>query len=98
MLTLFRFPLITENQHLLRDPELSSVTRNCQIDIMPLDTLMIGIYKLKEFMNCIKVKRNNLLNSMYSTVSPDFRFKETPFVNFLTDPGLSSSMYKLCRP
>jgi len=39
MLTLFRCPLITENKHLLRDPELSSVTRNCQIYIMPLDTL-----------------------------------------------------------
>ena len=27
MLTLLRCPLITENKHLLRDPELSSVTR-----------------------------------------------------------------------
>jgi len=35
-------------------------------------------------MNCIKVKRNNLLNSVYSFVSPDFRFKETPYVNFFT--------------
>jgi len=92
MLTLFRCPMITENQHLLRDPELSSVNRNCQIYIMPLDTLKIGFYKLKEFINCIKVKRNNLLNSIYSTVSPDFRFKETPFVNFFTDPELSSSL------
>jgi len=40
MLTLFIFPLKTENKHLLRDPELSSVTRNCQIYIMPLDTLI----------------------------------------------------------
>jgi len=86
-------PLITENKHLLRDPELSSVTRNCQIYTMPLDTLKIGIYKLKEFMNCIKVKRNNLLNSICSSVSPDFRFKETPYVNFYTDPELSSSLY-----
>ena len=39
MLTLFRCPLITENKHLLRDLELSSVTRNCQIYIIPLDTL-----------------------------------------------------------
>jgi len=92
MLTLFRCPLITENQHLLRDPELSSVTRNCQIYIMPLDTLKTGIYKLKEFMNCIKVKRNNLLYSIYSSVSPDFRFKEATFVNFFTDPELSSTL------
>jgi len=81
MLTLFRCPLITENKHLLRDPELSIVTRNCQINIMPLYTLKIGIYKLKDFMNCIKVKRNNLLNNIYNSVSPDFRFKETPYVN-----------------
>jgi len=92
MLTLFRCPPITENKHLLRDPELSSVTRNCQIYIMPLDTLKIGIYKLKYFMNCIKVKRNSLLNSIYSSVSSDFRFKETPYVNFYTDPELSSSL------
>jgi len=96
MFTLFRCPLITENKHLLRDPELSSVTRNCQIYIMPLDTLKIGIYKLKDFMICIKLKRNNLFNSikLYSFVSPDFRFKETPYVNFFTDPELSSSMYR----
>ena len=41
MLTLFICPLITEDQHLLRDPELSSVTRNCQIYIMPLDIYSI---------------------------------------------------------
>jgi len=93
MVTLFGCPLITENNHLLRDPELSRVTRNCQIYIMPLDTLKIGIYKLKDFMNCIKVKRNNLLNSIYSSSAPDFRFKETPYVNFFTDPELSSSLY-----
>jgi len=92
MLTLFKCPLITENKHLLRDPELSSVTRNCQIYIMLLDTLKIEIYKLKDSMNCIKVKRNNLLNSMYSSVSPDFRFKQTPYVYFFTDPELSSSL------
>jgi len=97
MLTLFRCPLITENKHLLRDPELSSVTRNCQIYIMPLDTLKIGTYKLKDFMNCIKVKRTSLLNSIYSSVSPDFRFKETPYVNFYTDPELSSSLYRFGR-
>jgi len=44
MLTLFRCPLKTENKHLLRDPELSSVTRNCQIYIMPLDIPKMGIY------------------------------------------------------
>ena len=96
MLTLFRCPLITENKLLLRDPELSSVTRNCQIYIIPLDTLKIGIYKLKDFMNCIKVKRNNLLNSIYSSVSPYFCFKETPYVYFFTDPELSSSLYPSC--
>jgi len=51
------------------------------------------IYKIKDFMNCIKLKMNNLLNSIYSSVSPDFRFKETPYVNFFTDPDLSSSLY-----
>jgi len=95
MLTLFRCPLKIENKHILRDPELSSVTRNCQIYIMPLDNLKIGIYKLKDFMNCIKVKRNNLSNTIYSSVSPDFRFKEKPYVNFFTDPELSSSLYVL---
>jgi len=93
MLTFIRCPLLTENKHLLRDPELSSVTRNCQIYIMPLDTPKMGIYQLKDFMNCIKVKRNNLLNSIYSSVSPDIRFKETPYVNLFTDPELSSSLY-----
>jgi len=93
MLTLFRCTPITKNKHLLRDPELSSVTRNCQIYIMPLDALKIGIYTLKDFMNCIKVKRNNLLNSIYSSVSPDFLFKETAYVNLFTDPELSSSLY-----
>ena len=92
MLTLLRCPLITENKHLLRDPELSIVTRNCQIFIMPLYTLKIGINILKDFMNCIKVKRNNVLNSIYNFVSPDFRFKETPYVNFFIDPELSSSL------
>ena len=89
-LMLFRCPLITKKNHLLRDPELSSVTRNCHI--MPLDTFKKGIFKLKDFMNCIKVKWNNLLNSIYSSASPDFRFKETPYVNFYTDPELSSSL------
>jgi len=39
VLPLFKCPMITENKHLLRDPELSTVTRNCQIYIMLLDTL-----------------------------------------------------------
>ena len=85
-------PPAKRKKHLLREPELSSVTRNCQINIMPLDTLKIGVYKLKDFMNCIKVKKNSLLNSIYSSDSPDFRFKETPYVNFFTDPELSSSL------
>jgi len=92
MVTLFRCPLITENKHLLRDPELSSVTRNCQLYIIPLDTLKIGIYKLKDFIKCIKLKRNNLLNSIYSSVFYRCSFK-TPYVNFFTDPELSSSLY-----
>jgi len=78
--------MITENKHLLRERELSIITRNCQIYIMPLDTLKTWILKLKDFINCIKVKRNNLINSIYSSVSPDFRFKETPYVNSFTDP------------
>jgi len=45
-------------------------------------------------MNCIKVKRNSLLNSIYSSVFQDFHFKETPYVNFYTDPELSSSLYR----
>ena len=85
MLTLFRCPLITENKHLLHDPELSSVTLNCQFYIMPLDTLKIGVYKLKDFMNCIKVKRNNLLDSIYKSVSPDFVLKRYPtLISLLT--------------
>ena len=60
---------------------------------MSLDNLNIGIYKLKDFMNYIKVKRNNLLNSLYSSVSLDFLYKETPYVNFFTDTELSSSLY-----
>jgi len=97
MLTLCRCPLITENKHLLCNPELSSLTRNSQIYIMPLDTLKIGYYKLEDFLNCITVKRNNLLNSIYSSVLPDFRFKETPYmyVNFFTDPEMSSSLYSV---
>jgi len=95
MLTLFRCPLITENKHLSRDPELSSVTRNCLIYIIPLDNLNIGINKLKDFISCIKVKRIKLLNSLYSSVSLDSPFKETPYVNFFTDPELSSSLYTM---
>ena len=36
--------MITEYKHLSRDPQLSSVTRNCQIYIMQLDTLKTGIF------------------------------------------------------
>ena len=36
-------------------------------------------------MNCIKVKRNNLLNSIYSSVSPEFRLKKHPtLISLLT--------------
>ena len=90
MLTLFRCPLITENNHLQRDPELSNVTRNCQIYIMPLDTLKIGIYKLNDFMNCNKVKRNNLLNSIYTVL-----FLQT-FV-LKRHPTLISLLTRNCR-
>jgi len=48
-LTLFRCPLITENKHLLRDPELSNFHHAVRYS-------KTGIYKLKDFMNCIKVK------------------------------------------
>jgi len=48
-------------------------------------------------MNCIKVKRNNLLNSIYSFVPPCIRFEETLFVNFFTHPELSSSLYVLTK-
>jgi len=45
--------MITEYKHLSRDPQLSSVTLNGQIYIMQLDTLKTGIFKSKEFMNCV---------------------------------------------
>ena len=92
MLKLFRCPLITDNEHLLRDPELSNLTRNCQICIKPLDTLKIGINTFKNFTNCIKVKRIYLFNSIYSSFSPVFCFKETHYGNFFTDPELSCSL------
>ena len=90
MLTLFRWPLITENKHLLRT---WPGTVNCDPQLSNLHHAVGYSNKLKDFINCIKVKRNNLLNSIYSSVSPDFRFKETPYVNFFTDPELSSSLY-----
>ena len=51
-------------EHLSRDPQLSSVTRNCQIYSIQLDTLITAIFKLKEFMNFIMVKRNILLDNL----------------------------------
>ena len=45
------------------DPQLSSVTRNCQIYNMQLDTLNTWFFKLKEFLNFIIVRRNKLLNN-----------------------------------
>ena len=72
---------------------MSSVTRNCQIYSMQFDTLNTGFFKLKEFLNFIIVRRNNLLNNKCRFVSPNFRFKDTGIVNFITDPELSSSLY-----
>ena len=55
-MTLFSWLLETENKHLSRDPQLSSVTQNCQIYSMQLDTLKTGFFfKLKEFMDIIIV-------------------------------------------
>jgi len=62
------------------DPQLSSVTRNCQICIMQLNTLKTGIFKSKEFMNGIIIRRNFSLNNTCSFNSPHVRFKETRFV------------------
>ena len=44
IVTLFRWHLITEHKHLSPDPQLSSVTRNCQIYSMQLDTLITVIF------------------------------------------------------
>ena len=93
---IFRCPMITENKHLSRDPQLSSVTRNCQIYSRQLDTLKTGIFNLKKNQNFIIVRRNYVLNNLCSFVSPNFFFKETGFVNFFTDPELSSSLYLKC--
>ena len=71
------------------------MTGNRQIYFMQLNTLTTGILKLKEFLNFIIVRRNYLLNNICRFVSPNFRFKETHFVNFFTDPELSSSLYIL---
>jgi len=46
------------NKHLSRDPQLSSVTRNSPIYSIQFDTLKTEIFKLKEFMNFIIVRRN----------------------------------------
>ena len=78
-----------------RDPQLSSVTRNCQIYSMQLDILNTGFFKLKEFLNFIIVRRNTLLNNECRSVSPNFPFKETRVVYFVTDWELSSSLYIL---
>jgi len=73
---LFRLPLITENEHLSRDPQLSCVTRNCQICCMQLGTLKTGFFfKLKEFLNVIIVRMTYLLNNLCSIVFPNFRCK-----------------------
>jgi len=46
--------MITEYKHLSRDPQLSSVARNCQICIMQLETLKTGIFKSKEVINVVQ--------------------------------------------
>ena len=92
IIALLRWSLITENINLSRDGQLSSVTRNCQIYSMQLDTLKTGFFNLKDFLNFIIVKRNYLLNNYCSFVSPNFRFKKTRFVNFFTDPVLPNSL------
>jgi len=93
IITLFRRNLITEYKHLSRDPQLSSVTRRCQIYIMQLDTLKTGICTSTKFACGIIINRNYLLNNIYSFNSPYFRFKETRFVNFFTDQELSSLLF-----
>ena len=85
--------LITTNKHLSHDTQLSSVTRNCQIYSMQLDTIKTGVFKLKKIMNFITVRRNSLYSKLCSFVSPNFRFKETRSVNVFTDPELSSPLY-----
>jgi len=55
IITLLSWLLVIENKHLSRDPQLSSVTRNCQIYNMQLDTLKTGSFKLKELINFIIV-------------------------------------------
>ena len=48
--------LITENKHLSRDPQLSSVTRNCQMYRMQMNALKTGFFKLKELLKFIMVR------------------------------------------
>ena len=94
ILTLFRCPLITENKFFFTWPG----TVKCDPQLSNLhDAVRYSKdrdLQINDFMNCIKVKRNSLLNSIYSSVSPYFRFKETPYVNFYTDLELSSSLYQ----
>jgi len=81
--------MITEYKHLSRDPQLSNIHHlvgyskdgNFQIKIIH------ELYYYKEEL-CVKQYRK-----LCSFISPFFRFKETRFVNFFTDPELSSSLY-----
>ena len=98
IITLFRWFLITENKHLSRDPQLSSVTRNCQIYSMQLNTLKTVLcFKFKEFLNFIIRRGTYLLINLCSFVSPNFLSKRhaslilgmqkvTVFIYRLTDP------------
>jgi len=45
-------------------------------------------------MNGIIIRRNYFLNNICSFIYPYFRFKETRFVNFFTDPELPCSLYE----
>jgi len=93
IIKLLSWHLVTDNKHLSLDPQLSSVNQNCQIYSMQLDAQKTGIFKLKEFMIFTLVRRNILLNNLYSFVSPNLCFKETRSINFFPESELSSTLY-----
>jgi len=86
IMPLFRWPLITENTNLSRDPQLSNLQHAVgyfkdgvfQIEIIP------AFYHSKEELYVEQCMQFCFANS---------HFKETHFVNFFTDPELSSSLY-----
>ena len=79
--------MITEYKHLSRDTQLSIVTRNCQICIVQLDTLKSGIFKSKELMNGIIIRRNHMQQYNYAVYLYILLFQRD------TDPELSISLY-----